>query len=267
MSLILDALKKSEAERKLGQAPGLLSTQNSPERAAHDPRRGLRIALISISALLIVTLLILAFWMGRQQSTDGKSPQANAPATQHASVPSQAGSGETNPSSPQQKPPVTDRTSGAAPRKPASGIPRPTVSVSAAQPARRTPKERESMPVAAGSLPATSQAEAQPPQPQAISSTTKPAPEGESPIVETSKPELEQLPRVFDLSQAERAGLPPLQVSMYVYSEDRARRFVLIDGHRYGEGENIASGLSSEEIRSDGIVLDFQKRRFLLPRR
>lgn len=53
---------------------------------------------------------------------------------------------------------------------------------------------------------------------------------------------------------------------MHVFSDAPAGRFALIDGRRIAEGDTLADGLSVVEIRRDGVVLDLNGRRFLLPR-
>jgi len=74
------------------------------------------------------------------------------------------------------------------------------------------------------------------------------------------------MPGLRDLPATDRAALPPLKLSMHVYADVPAERFVLIDGRRYGEGMTLAPELLLHEIRRDGIVLEFRGRRFLLPR-
>jgi general secretion pathway protein B len=76
----------------------------------------------------------------------------------------------------------------------------------------------------------------------------------------------EALPGLRDLSADERAALPPLKLSMHVFADEPAGRFVLIDGRRYTEGMAIAQGLVLHEIRRDGVVLELHGRRFLLSR-
>ena len=74
------------------------------------------------------------------------------------------------------------------------------------------------------------------------------------------------LPLMFELPLATRKALPPLKVTMFVYSEDRARRFAIIDGKRVNENGVMGNDLNLIEIQRDGMVLDFRGTRFLLPR-
>ena len=60
--------------------------------------------------------------------------------------------------------------------------------------------------------------------------------------------------------------LPPLKLSMHVFADEPAQRFVILDGRRQGEGASPAAGVVIEEIRRDGVVLSASGRRLLLPR-
>ena len=81
-----------------------------------------------------------------------------------------------------------------------------------------------------------------------------------------AEPPLEPLPRVEELMPDVRSALPALKLTMHAFGATPAARFVLIDGKRYAEGERIASALIVSEIRRDGAVLDFDGKRFLVPR-
>jgi general secretion pathway protein B len=68
------------------------------------------------------------------------------------------------------------------------------------------------------------------------------------------------------LSDADRAGLPPLRLSMHVFNDEPQRRFVLIDGRRHAEGAQVSSDVVLREIRRDGAVLEIRGRRVLIER-
>lgn len=128
--------------------------------------------------------------------------------------------------------------------------------------APRAPGERESLPVAPGELPAPPLAASEP------ASNRQPAEADAVPARPTAaaKPQVEQLPTLRQLDSATRSDLPPLRISMHVFTDAPDGRFVIIDNHRYGEGASVASGLHIAEIRRDGVVMDFRGRRFLLDR-
>lgn len=251
MSLILEALKKSEAERRLGRAPDLLGPA---PMVPPPPRRpwllptilGFGLALAGIGWWL---------WPGAG-TTPAPGPEPVAEST--AVAPATSALPEAMPA------PV------AAPRKTETRQTPPEIIANVPLP--RDPEfsgtERESMPVPAGSIPLASRAPA-PAAREAVRSESPPVrqatPMPPAPAPASPEP-LEPLPRLAHLLPSEREGLPPLRLSMHVYDPLPEARFVLIDGKRYRQGETIAAGLVVEAIRSDGAVLDFHGRRFLLGR-
>ena len=74
------------------------------------------------------------------------------------------------------------------------------------------------------------------------------------------------LPSVWELPYSTRKDLPELQLTMHLYAPVPRERFVVIDGERYVEGDEIADGVTLREIRTDGMVLDFKGQRFVYPR-
>jgi general secretion pathway protein B len=74
------------------------------------------------------------------------------------------------------------------------------------------------------------------------------------------------VPGLAALPASERAALPPLKLSMHVFADDPAKRFVILDGQRLGQGSSPAAGVVLEEIRRDGLVLSVNGQRLLLAR-
>ena len=104
-----------------------------------------------------------------------------------------------------------------------------------------------------------------PPTPEAPEPVAATAPEPTPPPAAEPAPQPEYVPTLASLSATERAALPPLKVSMFVWSPEPARRFAIVDGQRIGEGALLAGGTVAE-IRSDGVVIELAGRRLLLPR-
>ncbi|MDH4027293.1 MAG: general secretion pathway protein GspB [Nitrospirota bacterium] len=69
-------------------------------------------------------------------------------------------------------------------------------------------------------------------------------------------PELGQLPA------SAREGLPVMNISSHIYSNDPRARVVNINGTVVREGESVVKGLKVEEITMTGVILDYRGRRF-----
>ncbi|MDZ4728543.1 MAG: general secretion pathway protein GspB, partial [Xanthomonadales bacterium] len=61
-----------------------------------------------------------------------------------------------------------------------------------------------------------------------------------------------------------REGLPDLRISVLVYAELPENRFVLMNGERLREGEELSNGLLLEEIQRDRAVFNYRNYRFYL---
>jgi general secretion pathway protein B len=236
MSLILDALRKSEAERRRGQAPDLFA----PAAAKIAPVGKQPVAVIVVALAALLAAATVVFWPGqpsRQPVSTSVADIAASPA--HDNVVPVA-------------PPITANTNNPTPK------PRP---VPSAETARSPVTEK----------PATSKPSA---EISAVSSNPPAAIDNEAvaPLnpaaaaadVDTTDNE-PALPTLATLDSATRATLPPLQLSMHVWNPDATRRFAIIDGQRLGEGGKLAGAVVAE-IRRDGVVLDIGGRQFLLPR-
>ena len=79
-------------------------------------------------------------------------------------------------------------------------------------------------------------------------------------------PGREDDPSQLRLTPEQQASLPKFQMSVHVYNLDPSRRFILINGLKYGEGAKTREGLKVAEIRLDGAVLDYQGHPFFIHR-
>jgi general secretion pathway protein B len=226
MSLILEALRKSEAERRRAQGPDL--RVELPPAAAQR-----RFAVPAWAWLLPASAVLLAAaWLLRTLD------QANPPA-----MPTDAGmtadreAMPTLPSVPRLSPPAV-----VASPKPASVAQAPEVapppSTAVAQPTIVAAPKPIAIPV---------------PDEPVSPPIAPPADAGDSNILQLS-----------DLSAAERKSLPPLKVSMHMWDGDAARRFVIVDGNRLVEGDRIGDAVITA-ITADGVLLDWNGRPLKLP--
>ena len=252
MSLILEALKKSEAERRLGRAPGLMTPALEPVREHH--RVGLVLAMVAIA----VVVAAATWWLVRRDAQAVvQAPAEPVQIVERVPAPAPAASPvvklpEPAPQ-PVRNPPPESRREAAPPRVD------PTFAANAQE------RESRAMPASNSEPPPMPSAPAQVPERAPPLRTQTPSAEPASaPVAEA--PAEPFVPNLRHLSTSEREALPPLRLSMHVFNTTPAGRFVIIDGQRYTEGQSIAQGLMVAEIRRDGVVIERSGQRFLLSR-
>ena len=234
MSLILEALRRSEAERKRGKAPSLLDGAPTP-RPRERPLWPIAAAGLALGLLIAAGA---AWWMPRQP------PPMPTPAPTPSVVPSAVPYAVATPA-----PPV------AAPAPPPS--PAPTAK---ATPAPAPPPVAIEQPVAAPpEVPVVPTAPPSVPTPPAAA--IAPSPSITDPLL---GPATGDLP-INELPASTRAALPPLRLSMHVFNDDGTQRFAIVDGTRLREGDSMGE-VQVLEIRRDGLRLAWQGRTLWLPR-
>lgn len=227
MSLILDALKKSEAERQRGQVPNLLSP--SPTATVHHrTQKKSTLPWIILTAVLLAVLIFGYLFM---KSGSREAPDISDAAPPVISQPAKA----------------SMETTTAAPSAPVT-----TPVIPAAIPAQ----------VAAPAIAASETPQTKPLSPFDTQTAAEPI----KPAVETveSLPE-KRIAGMAEMPVDQRQQLPALKLSMHVFSSDAVKRFAIIDGQRVNEGSLIGAAVV-EEIRQDGVVLSMQGQSYLLPR-
>jgi general secretion pathway protein B len=251
MSFILDALKKSEIERQRQTVPGLIDPGAAPPRARFP------LWALGLGALLGVNLVVLCLFLmrtepGASTPTRGAAPlRGSITAARAAAVPAAQPAEIATTAAPPSAP-------TAAPSAPADGADHfspmdgtstyapeialtPTdagVDASAEAPSVKTPSRR-SEPTLRASGNAAARA-AEPPD--------------------------EVLPSISELNFTGADALPELHLDVHVYATNPADRFVYINMRKYREGSQLQEGPTLERIRRDGVVLNSQGIRFLLPR-
>jgi general secretion pathway protein B len=76
----------------------------------------------------------------------------------------------------------------------------------------------------------------------------------------------ETLPTINEISLSGAQALPELHLDVHVFATNPADRFVYINMRKYHEGAALREGPILERIRRDGVVLNYQGLRFILPR-
>ena len=221
MSFILDALRKSEAARRRSEAPDLFAAMP----AVPEPLRARPNWPLWLLGTVAACSLIAVLWLLAQRALEAPtvSPTVDA-STETTSMDDAAVSA---PAPESMTEPVTVPTPAQA-RPPADPAPPPAA--------------------AAATSPATPPAMPLPPPPREPS--TPPPDVAAAPIL----PPAGSVVTLADLDPATRKLLPPLKLSMHLWNESAAQRFVILDGQRLREGDLLGE-LVIERITRDGAVL------------
>ena len=234
MSFILDALRKSDAERQRGAAPGLADVRYAAGRS----RRNIWIPLLVLVLVANIGFMAWQWNAGRNQSPPGPvealspvAPPLPAPPATPASAPESASTA---------LPEVRALARETAPADPVA------------------PPEVES------DLPAVG---------QVVKEATVPAaaitpPKADEPPATPSRIIADPaLPTLDQLLGAGTLDLPALNLDLLVYNESPSVRFAVINGRKYREGGQLTEGPTLESITPEGVILASRGQRFTLSRK
>jgi general secretion pathway protein B len=264
MSYILEALKKAQAERQLGNAPTIHAPQPVPA-AQPDAAASRKPLFIGLGAgALVVALGALFLWQrgpstpapapapaavlaGRPAATPGQSAAMPAPATPAASG---QGAGA---ASPLAAGAASNRLEVSAPPAPA---PRPAH-------AAETPA-RPASPAAgrAGTDDLAARAPARTPAAAAATPPAPPAPAAAAPRPAAAPAAEDSLPYLHQLPDTIQRDIPRVTFGGYMYSANPADRLLLVDKTLRHEGEEVGPGLVLEKLMPKAAVMNFRGIRY-----
>ncbi|MGQ0586903.1 MAG: general secretion pathway protein GspB [Gammaproteobacteria bacterium] len=276
MSLILDALKRAERERQGDAMPSPREVPAVLVRPA--PRvgrsRDLAGAVIIVAGLGLAAFLLWDAFRARPAPSAAPGAQTNVIVARPAP-----------PEAPPAVVPGTESVASlddltdedaleAAASAPAPAKPAPAKPVPAPTPVRpsSTSIATPPAPPPTAAPPAQLRATAQPPsQAPATTAPTPPAAPAPAPVAAPAAsaeipPALTRpapLRKFREMPPDYRADFPALRVEIHVYEKDPARRFVMVNGRRYKEGERMAEGPALVEIVPDGVVLEYRGEKVL----
>jgi general secretion pathway protein B len=273
MSLILDALKRAERERHAEPTSPLGEVARGP---APRPRRRwgrwIAVALL-VGVVAFVANAVLKKRAQRpspKAATSIPAPQARAPQPAPRPAPVPPPASEPAPAPPpaiQARPPptVVPGTEGVASLDdltqesdvelvPAAPAPVP-------QPRAEERPELTAEPQPAPEPPEETAPEAPAAAPQAQATPAEPPPREIPPALKQQAPmrKLREMPPEY------RADFPALTIEVHVYEAPVAKRFVMVNGRRYHQGDRLAEGPQIVEIVRDGMILDYRGERVLFP--
>jgi hypothetical protein len=281
MSSILEALERAEEERLKGEGPAM---RPLPVEGRGGRISGRLVGLI----LLLVVLLNLVFWLLYRPTPSVEKehtpPQAAQTGSSPAVVPPAPVAPEPRPAVVQSqpaKPPLSVREQlkrntlpSDKPLVSEAVVARPSPAPPAAKPAEPLPEraqtEAEAPLIArpekqaprAAEKPQTPVVATAPPREMPIAPVAAPFPtpvrEEVAPAADEAPQEADQIPLVWELPQTLREKVLQLKSSVHVYSKTPAERFVIINMHRYAEGDTLPpDGFRLERIEREGLVIDY----------
>ncbi len=235
MSLILDALRKSEGQRQKHVGPAL-ATVPEARQASGTPRWTVILGVLLALNAVVVTVLLLT-----RPSDDGAGPSAGTAQPPPAQVPAE--------------PAIPQNTRAPGPQAPAA-------QQRVALPPPNRAARQEVRPLSS---------EMPPPTPRAAPPPASRTATGSQPAARTPPPSGTagadaRLPRMAELVVAGELNVPDMHVDIHVYSGNPAQRFVFINMRKYVEGDVTREGPSIERITETGVVMRHNGRRFVLPK-
>jgi general secretion pathway protein B len=278
MSFLLEALKKSEEQQRRGEIPGIHSAiLQRPERRQYS----WALVVVVVLLLLVIAWLSWRNWVSGESGPDGTAAAPVVAVAEPAPVPQaltqpQPQQRSEQPAVQQDRLPVVPRArseteeTGQSPRTPvekfegetASWAATPAATSSTSPPTDEAGGEVDTDDSRA-SLPAEDKI-AQLTE-QATALTPAPAADQQDPG-QVAQPHRSEPVSLWQLPDSVRSDLPALRMSVLVYAERADDRFVLVNGERLKQGDELVAGLEVEEIRRDGVVFTYELYRFLLRR-
>jgi len=253
MSYILDALKKSDRERKQGEVPDLQSDHGL--RSGHDKREKRSSLWIWLSGGVLLTLSALVLYWGMQRNSvalQEKISDLEKSVVQLKEPP--AGKEKTVPQ------PLTSEKKDNSAVMPAPAVPQKAV----LQPSvLETEDDKGLMADKAQQLVIEEKTVIKPEDvPRKVPPQVVTSPQSVAPEIASEK--TEALPFVQDLPASVQKILPPLTLVGHVYAKDATKRMIMINNRICREGDLVENQLYLEQIVWEGVVLRYKDIRFRL---
>lgn len=246
MSIILDALRKSERERQSGQVPGMSAVVS--ETALARPRW---ISWI-VGILALVNVAGVAYWLYRgdlspvqkpsqtQREADKAAVSHNEPVTQAPSL------------APSLQAPVADTRPPMAPVE-VMPIPAPILQ----PPATSMPEHL---------MPPANPTRAASDNDDSVDRELEAEEGAKNEALSLQAPVGAGLPMINDMPEAFRSRIPSFRITMFAYSENPQDRFVIINMKKLVAGDVLPGGVLLIEIRAENLVGELDGQKFLIPR-
>jgi general secretion pathway protein B len=227
MSYILEALKKSQAERQLGELPSIHAPQVQLYDGAASAAARRAPVWLALGGVAVAVAAALLLWQPWQASA---SAPAAAPAVLAQAAPA----------------PMPASVPAVVP--PAAPVPAPVAVPVPVPPAATAAPVHHARPVA---------------EPKQESPVPAPVPAVLVPVPAAAAEEV--VPGMRDLPEPIQRQIPPIAIGGYIYSKNPADRLLLIDKVLRHEGEELAPGLVLEKLQPKAAIFSFKGYRYRVP--
>lgn len=228
MSYILEALKKSQAERQLGELPSIHAPQVQLHDGAASASARRTPVWLALGGVTVAVAAALLLWQPWQADAAAPAAVAVVPAVLAQAVPAPL--------------PVAAPPAAVAPAPVASFVP-PAATAAPVHHARPVAEPKQEKPGQAVSPPVAAPAPAVPSTPAAE----------------------ESVPGMRDLPEPIQRQIPAIAIGGYIYSKNPADRLLLIDKVLRHEGEELAPGLVLEKLQPKAAIFSFKGYRYRVP--
>jgi general secretion pathway protein B len=274
MSYILEALKKSQAERQLGALPTIHAPSLHGEVAAAPGaawKKPLPLAVMAMAAVIVALLALV--W--RQPATTAAPVGAASSATPAAAgavgapVAAATATASIAPAVAEHAGLAAPATAGAPNPGLAASAPAVAVPSAAAQPVAMPPPAIEAVetlkPLKTAAAPASAERPEPARKPAPLASAADGAHAQPSPPAAAPAAPDDAAPSVRELPEPIQRAIPPIAVGGYIYSKNPADRLLLIDKVLRHEGEEVAAGLVLEKLLPKAAVFNYKGYRYRVP--
>ncbi|MEL7296008.1 MAG: general secretion pathway protein GspB [Pseudomonadota bacterium] len=229
MSLILDALRKSDDQHAEHRAPTVAGAQGSPQPTTTPRWLWPVVALLAVNAIVLVWVLM-------------RTTEAPTDAATRAIETTAAAAAE---------PASATRTTNNVPVERAAVRSLLAETIDEAREQRRT--ATPDIPPTEGEIDSTDATK--------VASDTVPA-SGPAPATNTP---IEPRTPVYDpINATQQLQWPLLSMELHVFSSDPGGRFGFINGQKVVEGSTLSEGPRVLEVTRQGIILEYRAKRLLL---
>lgn len=260
MSILLEALRKSEKDQRKFEAPNIYSGEQT------KPVSHLLKGLLVLFMIVVVSAGAWFAWYQYQRSVETYRPPVtltpdNIRATEKSSVPDtrlttpETGNTKSPPSA------MANSVASSRQRTPVESYQQASQGGSKVQ-AKGNAEEIKAVTQAGGGgkkKPTANKTSAG----KAVSNKPKTTMPTES-KPEKPRPHIPAPISYWELPDAIRAKVPEMRFSVLVFAKNPTNRFVLIDGQRFGQGDHVQPELLVYRIRREGVVFKYRRYKFLV---